>query len=518
MLGVIGDEAGEVAHRAIELAGVAEAPAALEVEVSPHLLGQGGGVDLVVGGRGAGEGALVEEGLGLHQAGDVQPRMGRLSLGVDVDEGVHLARDVRSVDLVEAAEAAVVCLEPELGDGGEALGFEKLGDGLVVALQLGEGLPGHHVDLGLELALLQELPAPEELGHLVVIARLEAHLHQGVLGAGLVLGVEPDGVEGLEEEGLGLLLVAELGGRDAGSEQRFGALLGSDIGLEKHLELLEGAVVASPRGVELPDREAGVVAERVGRVVDDPLQAGDGLVALAGPGQAAGLVVDRLVAQVGLHRFARGDLEVGGSLAPLLPVVELGGQAIGALRDPLARAVARDHGPEDALGLLHLPGEEEGHPEVVPGRLGDLPLRAVVEVLAVEGNRHLEGAPALEDVLDVAAVVVEAGGPHEELRVVVEGLDDPRNLPRGLCGARKGAPEEGQGARQHAHAAAAGGAGPGQCHGPLTAGDGRGAWGSEESHSWRSGEWGVCDMDGPGNQSRGPIGGTVCGGLGAASW
>jgi hypothetical protein len=112
---IAGDELAERADGSLVVARLGKAPAALIEQAGAVLLADRRGVDLAVN-LGGGGGLLVgEEGLRLHHQGGVDARVLRPEFPIELEKRVHLVRHVAALDLEEAQQAVVGCLEGEVG-------------------------------------------------------------------------------------------------------------------------------------------------------------------------------------------------------------------------------------------------------------------------------------------------------------------------------------------------------------------------------------------------------------------
>ena len=122
-------------------------------------------------------------------------------------------------------------------------------------------------------------------------------------------------------------------------------------------------------GVELPHRQAGVVAVGVGVIFDDVSKACDSILVFAGHLEAAGFVEDGLVGQFVFPCFSCRDFEVGCRTQPILTIVKLGSQTVGGESDPLAGSEALYDRRKPLLGSISVTGEKKSHTEFIAGVL-----------------------------------------------------------------------------------------------------------------------------------------------------
>ena len=298
-----------------------------------------------------------EQSLRLQQQGPVDERVGGaarvlLPLHVVVDE----ADEVRILVLVQALQAAVtgllalrLALEEVLED---AVGLDGVGE----PPETLERVARHQEHLRAHLVGELEHALVIGVDHALVVLGLVAGLDQGHLGDGFP-GVGTGEGEDLVEQGVGLVLVAEVGMDAAGPHERLAAHDRVAGGCGEVLEEGQGFLPAAEVEGDAGEREAGRFLEGVGvRGRDQFLEEGRGVRLAARRLEATCGAEGGVGLELGIGGLGAGDVEIRQGGAEIPPVVGQGGRTVGRGIDHLALLVLVD---DQGVGVLGVVGAAE---------------------------------------------------------------------------------------------------------------------------------------------------------------
>ena len=413
---VAGDEFAQRADGSLVVAGFREAPAALIEQAGAVFLAHHIGIDLAVNLGGGSQVAVGEKRLRLHHQRGVDARVFRAEFAVKLEEGIHLIRDVTTLDLIETEQPVIGSLEGEVRlrlD--EALDFAEEPERLLRFLEAHVGTGSQHQAGGFFFAGGLGAGGTEDIDHLLVFlfGEIIAHLRRLRIGAEVL---HAGGAYHQREVAVGHIGAAEPGGGQRGLQCGLTADFGR-VGCGDHfLEALERLLGATCLEIEMAEGHLGLRCEQpAGGVLDDFVEAFGSLVVTAHHAVA----ISREIVAAGAF------LRLGGACGIALEhrcgedilalVVMVRGQRVSGGGGPFPLSVAVDERAEAALGFLDLAGLVMAVAEIPPGHLRIGVARELGKILGEKLCGALEVFGAVGEIGGTLRGVVEVFAAQEEI-------------------------------------------------------------------------------------------------------